>query len=88
MHIWKCLCGAAIFVPVNQNACNTGNAYVFFESHFINLLNFSIVAVIDLGILGALSGKAGPVAGANRKGINTPRAKPRRSKKDPTRQQA
>src|SRR5882757_10038802 len=43
---------------------------------------------IQLGILGDLSGRVGPVVGANWKGINTLRARPKRSKKDPTDQQA
>ena len=45
------------------------------------------MGVISLGILGELSGKVGPVVGANWNGINTLRAKPKRSKKDPTQQQ-
>ena len=45
------------------------------------------MGIIQLGILGDLSGKVGPVVGANWNGINTVRARPRRSKKDPTQQQ-
>jgi hypothetical protein len=42
---------------------------------------------IQLGILGEVSGKVGPVVGSNWKGINTVRARPRLSKKAPTQQQ-
>lgn len=40
-----------------------------------------------LGILGDVTGKVGPVVGANWKGINTLRARPKRSTKDPTQKQ-
>ncbi len=45
------------------------------------------MGIVQLGILGDVSGKVGPVVGSNWKGINTLRARPKRSKKDPTQQQ-
>jgi len=41
----------------------------------------------QLGILGDISGRVGPVVGANWNGINIVRARPKRSRKDPTQQQ-
>ena len=45
------------------------------------------MGITQLGILGDISGKVGPVVGSNWRGINTVRARPKRSKKDPTQQQ-
>lgn len=45
------------------------------------------MGVTQLGILGDFTGKVGPVVGSNWNGINTLRARPKRSKKDPTQQQ-
>jgi len=45
------------------------------------------MGITQLGILGDFTGKVGPVVGANWKGINTLRARPKRSKKDPSQSQ-